>query len=406
MNRGRLGLIIVGIAIWLLAGIDTAGALEWKPTYMQEFNGTTLPTDWNIRQSQNHLGTHQSFNENGLSVDGGNLVITTTRHCVSSDTERLDASNVSENPCPAGKITKYLSGRLMSNKIVDGARPFRVEIRAKVEWNGLKGTRPSLWMRNNQEFSTCTTTAGANLPYGELDILEWYSKMPAYTWSTSHITCFHSDTLNSWKTRNFGHRLENRANRRSASLANEWHTWAVEYDGEKVSYYVDGELVVVDHYVSSDTNRVNTTNPAVLDDKGRVSSTMPNEDFSKLGVDNELIKKVFNDKWYVILNDYVESKPGLDPPSLAERFPAQRFLIDYVRMYEGVQPVVPPVAPTRPTQPRRGGGAGGSVSGAAAAGQRRQSDRLADTGENRRTTSFAGMLLFVGGWLALRKLQN
>ncbi len=395
MNRGKLIGLVIGAFLLSLLYTNTVGAVTWKPTYAQEFNSTSIPTDWNIRQVKNHLSTHMSFNENGLSVKDGNLVIKTTRHCVSNRSEKLDASNASEYPCPAGKITQYLSGRLMSDKIVDGSKPFRVEIRAKVNWNGLKGTRPSLWMRNSEDLATCARNSAANSPYGELDILEWYSHMPEYTWSASHVTCFHSRELNTWRTRTLNYRLENRVNRRAVSLADDWHTWAVEYDGRAVRYYVDNEPVGVSHYRTSDTNVVKVVNPStkMIDEKGRTPSSMTSGEISKLGV-GELAQKVFNDKWYIILNDYVESKANLNPPSPTKRFPVQTFLIDYVRVYgEGnATTAISAVAPKTSGHYTPSAKESAASNSQASVGLNQQNeqpkstagdaDRLADTGEN------------------------
>ena len=47
-------------------------------------------------------------------------------------------ANATTGVCPAGKVTQYSSGRLESGKLVDASKPFRAEIRAKMNWNRLQ----------------------------------------------------------------------------------------------------------------------------------------------------------------------------------------------------------------------------------------------------------------------------
>ena len=97
---------------------------------------------------------------------------------------------------------------------------------------------------------------------------------------------------------------------------------------------MDGELVPVHRYRSSDRNVVNVIDSKRFDEHGRYPSTMPDEDHSKLGISPELLRKVFqDDKWHFVLNDYAEWESELDPPSTREPFPIQTTQIDYVRLY-------------------------------------------------------------------------
>lgn len=411
--RGRYlagGVALAGVLFLALTHIQSNAvhANQWKQTYSEEFTGSTLPSDWRVlRQNTDNLGKdHLAYNERSVDlVDGDFLQITTQRHCVANTAEPLTDATVSEDPCPAGMLTRYLSGRVESPKVVDGSQPFRAEIRAKINWNGVKGTRPALWMRNGVSLANCQNNTQANDPYGELDILEWYSHMPAYTWSTSHITCYHSSETNGWRTRSLGHSQEQRLGSPSspAPLAGDWHVWAVEYDGQTVKYFVDDKPVLVYNYRASDTDRGNTARTAA-------------EPFSRLNVDQSIVKQAFADNWYFILNDYVEWKPENRPPAPTERFAKQTFLIDYVRLYQqgGADQNQPPTNPptTTPQPPQDGGAganAGASVESPTAEAPNHSQPRgrssgiggwLADTGDKLITYMAAGVAsVVVAGWL-------
>jgi len=237
-------------------------------------------------------------------------------------------------------MTRYLSGRVTNKtKVVDGTKPFRAEIRAKFNWNGKNGTRPSLWMVNGNSLQNCHHNPNANDPYGELDIIEWYSYTPAYTWSSTHATCYHhgvsGNWKNGWRTRRIIHSNEHKAGSKSGSLAYEWHTWAVEYDGETVKYFIDDKPITAYNYHASPTNHKDI-------------ERTPSVKLTTLA-DKELIKQTFDAGWRFILNDYVEKDEEQKPISPSDTFPKQTMLIDYVRVFQrgaGTQPAEVPAAGT------------------------------------------------------------
>jgi len=139
-----------------------------------------------------------------------------------------------------------------------------------------------------------------------------------------------------WRTRVFAHRLEQHINRQATPLDGDWHVWAIEFDGQKVRYYLDGKLIPVSHYTVDDNTTVDVIDRSRTDESGGYPSTMPDEDFAKLNVNRQMLDQVFRAKgpWYFILNDYAEWEDKLDPPRPTDPFPVQTTLIDYVRLYQ------------------------------------------------------------------------
>lgn len=315
---------------------DASG--QWKSVKCWEFKDRNIPSGWQSKKAINHLNSHLSYLQNNVSlVDDDYVRITTRRHCVNRIGDPLTDANATTGVCSAGKITQYSSGRLESNKLVDASKPFRAEIRARMNWNRLQGMRTALWMQKQQNDvdTPICKNPGGSAPYGSLLILEWFSSTPSYAWPATNISCYYSQVNHEWTPRGFTHRLENIVGGQSKSLTHEWHVWTIEFDGTKVRYYMDGRMIPVVHYRIKDAQRISVVDNTRYDQYGNYLSTMPDEDFSKLNAPSSLIKQGFeNDKWHFIFNDYVEWEPGLNPPSEHSPFPVQTTEIDYVRLYQ------------------------------------------------------------------------
>ena len=314
---------------------DASG--QWKSVKCWEFKDRNIPSDWVSKRIINHLGSHLTYLPSSISLDGDHAILTTRRHCVNRKGDPLTDANATTGVCPAGKVTQYSSGRLESNKLVDASKPFRAEIRARMNWNRLQGMRTALWMQKQQNDvdTPICKNPGGSAPYGSLLILEWFSSTPSYAWPATNISCYYSQVNHEWTPRGFTHRLENIVGGHTTSLTHEWHVWAIEFDGTKVRYYMDGRLIPVVHYRIKDAQRISVVDNTRYDQYGNYLSTMPDEDFSKLNIPSALVKQGFeNDKWHFIFNDYVEWEPGLNPPSENSPFPVQTTEIDYVRLYQ------------------------------------------------------------------------
>ena len=315
---------------------DASG--QWKSVKCWEFKDRNIPSGWQSKKAINHLNSYLSYLPNNVSlVDGDYVRITTRRHCVNRIGDPLTDANATTGVCAAGKITQYSSGRLESNKLVDASKPFRAEIRARMNWNRLQGMRTALWMQKQQNDvdTPICKNPGGSAPYGSLLILEWFSSTPSYAWPATNISCYYSQVNHEWTPRGFTHRLENIVGGQSKSLTHEWHVWTIEFDGTKVRYYMDGRLIPVVHYRIKDAQRISVVDKTRYDQYGNYLSTMPDEDFSKLNIPSALVKQGFeNDRWHFIINDYVEWESGLNPPSEHSPFPVQTTEIDYVRLYQ------------------------------------------------------------------------
>ncbi|WP_225748333.1 hypothetical protein [Eikenella sp. Marseille-P7795] len=162
-----------------------------------EFKESTVPQDWEVKNIPNHLGGHLSYLRGNVEfVENDYVKITTRRHCVRQQGDSLTTTNATTGPCAANQVAQYASGRFESKPIVDASKPFRAEIRARINWNGSQGMRTALWMRNSENLQNCARNPAANDPYGELDIVEWYSSAREYAWSSSHALCYYSPQKN------------------------------------------------------------------------------------------------------------------------------------------------------------------------------------------------------------------
>ncbi|OAM27114.1 hypothetical protein A7P95_06905 [Eikenella longinqua] len=130
--------------------------------------------------------------------------------------------------------------------------------------------------------------------------------------------------------------MEYRLNKQATPIDGAWHVWAVEFDGQKVRYFLDGKLIPVATYRANDNTRVSVINEHDTDADGGYPSTMPDEDYTKLNITKEMLRQTFVEKgpWYFIINDYAEWEEQLKPPKPTDPFPIQTTLIDYVRLYQ------------------------------------------------------------------------
>lgn len=180
-----------------------------------------------------------------------------------------------------GKVKEYTSARLNSKYAFTYGK---IEVRAKLP-KGV-GTWPAIWMLN-----TNINEDGAywdNLGYGttiwpecgEIDILEHWGKKQGQIQSAVH-------TFNS-----YGSKVANLGRQKIKGASNEFHTYTVEWDKEKIVFSVDGKI----HF---------TYNPPIKN-----KYTWP-----------------FDANYYILLNIAIE--PDIDP-----EFKQSAMVIDYVRVYQ------------------------------------------------------------------------
>ncbi|MBM3209759.1 glycoside hydrolase family 16 protein [Candidatus Saccharibacteria bacterium] len=296
-----LGSIIASVSFITLHPTVSQSASQYSLVWSDEFNGSSVDSSkWTVvnqtrSTESHHQGRYQTAN---VTVRDGNAQIITKRHCVTGS-ELPSASNQSTAPCPNGTTTRYSSGQIKTDYNWQSGK---MEIRAKLPKTDVSGLWSGYWLRNQSPW--CTPT------YGEIDILEWYSdpKSTNASTATTHVVC-QNDKLKS----------RQHVKKVNGSLADTWHTWGVEWNAEKVTYYLDGEIVG-----SITSHRPN--------DSDQNSDTYSDYD----GVTKEQFTRIMNEPWQLRINTqvYPENDQWHEAPNNSRDFAPQTFLVDYVRVYK------------------------------------------------------------------------
>jgi beta-glucanase (GH16 family) len=234
----------------------------WKLIWQDEFDGSALNLkNWTFDTGAGGWGNGEAeFYTNrpeNVRVEGGNLVIEARQ-------EKYQGSY-------------YTSTRLKSQ----GLQTFqygRVEARMKVPAG--VGLWPAFWMLGSN-FN------GSNWPdCGEIDIMEYVGKEPDLILGTMHGPGYSGAAgLTKW-------------NRQKYNIADDYHTYAIEWEQDQISWFYDG--VKYSTYTRADVGSIR--------------------------------KWVFDQPFFIILNLAVGGNLA-GPVGLKTVFPAQ-FLVDYVRVYQ------------------------------------------------------------------------
>lgn len=185
-----------------LALADTPG---WTQVWSDEFDGSSVnTTNWrNLNWNTPHNNERQAYVPSQATVADGMLTITAT------------------NQPSGGK--QYRSARLESNYANQYGR---WEIRAKLP--STKGTWPAIWLLPNVTQYPWPTQ-------GEIDILENRGTQPNLT-----SAAFHFDPPGG---NNHDYRFDENTTARFGQPVNyhdSFHTYAVEWDADKLRYFIDG----------------------------------------------------------------------------------------------------------------------------------------------------------------------
>lgn len=289
---------------------------EGTVTYKEEFD--TLDTEkWSTIRHNIEDSTPGIESKDNVSVENGNLVIKTHRHCVSGD-EIPNKDNISENPCGVGKTTRYTTGRIENTTSLDGNASYRVDIRAKVESNGTTGTQPALWLQRNNT-SYCQKKDWDSL--GEIDIFESFKGDERRTHSGAILSC-DGEGPEGKERKTFTKGTQ--AELYKDGVLNEWHTWSVIYDkqNETFEFLLDEKPVPISKFWYTRNKKVDS------------SSTGSKIDINKdYGLTEEQKREILDHTYRIILNDSVK----INDSNLLkdnENFPEQRFLVDSVVVRE------------------------------------------------------------------------
>lgn len=254
---------------------QTAGpanpAGTWVLSWSDEFNGANGsapdPSKWAFDLGgggwgNGELQTYTSRSQN-VSIQGGNLVITAAK-------ETFTGTD--------GISRDYTSARLKTQGLFSQSSG-KFEARIKIPFG--QGLWPAFWLLGNDIGTNGWPTCG------EIDIMENVGSEPATVHGTIHGPGYSGGTgISASKTLATG------------KYADDFHVYAVEWEGPQIRFYVDGSLYA-------------TRTTADLPNNGSVW--------------------VFDHPFFIILNVAVGGTwPGA--PNGSTVFP-QQMLVDYVRVY-------------------------------------------------------------------------
>lgn len=266
--------------------------------WAEEFDGTSLdPTQWSVLTgSENH--SQSNYIQGAVRVQDGALAIRTRRHCVSGS-EALTDANVSRAPCPAGRTTRYSSGKVQTPHQFESGR---LEIRAKLPAAQV-GVTPAIWMRN--EASWCAPA------YGGLDVMKWQGGDPTRSWAATQATCVGGTPPVVGHPTNHG-----------TDLSADWHVWSVRFGPEGVQFELDGQVL---HSSGGDAD----------------TSLDTAADFP--GLAEGAFAAVMEQLWQLRFTTEVRQAGDANaPPNPSAPFPESVLLVDSVRYYVEEPTATPP----------------------------------------------------------------
>jgi beta-glucanase (GH16 family) len=269
---------VFGVALALVLA-SSAAAQEWKLVWSDEFDGAGLPDPqkWDYEQGFVRNGEAQLYTANrkeNARVEDGCLVIE-GRH------ERLANPDYDPN-AKRGPATRAFADYTAASVITKAKASWtygRVEVRAKLPAG--RGVWPAIWMlgENIDEvgWPAC----------GEIDIMEFVGKEPDHIFGTVH-----------WREpgRDHASKGEKLVTPHPSAA---FHTYAIEWDADRIDFYFDENK-----YLSY---------PTRLADKAKGGNP-------------------FRKPHHLLINFAIGGSWG-GPTIDAAVFP-QRYLIDYVRIYQ------------------------------------------------------------------------
>lgn len=246
--------------------------LKWK----DEFDSVSLNSaDWNVETHEkgwvnNELQEYVNSNKN-IYLENGNLVIKPVREKIGDDE--------SGNP-----VYKYTSGRVNTQ----GKHDFTYglfETRVKVPTG--KGYLPAFWMMPTNE-----NLYGQWPRCGEIDIMEVMGQETNKLYGTLHYGNPHSQKQETYTAKN-------------GDFASDYHTYAVEWEPGKITWYVDG----VKYHEANDWYSTTV---------GQGTAAYP---------------APFDQPFYMILNLAIGGS-WVGYPDETTTYDDQAFVIDYVKAYQ------------------------------------------------------------------------
>lgn len=273
MNR----VLLVLILSLLLA--HSSAAREWRLVWSDEFDYTGLPnkSKWDYEHGfvrNRELQYYTRARRENAWVADGVLTITARKERLANPRYRPDSPDWRR----ARQFAEYSSAAIITRH-KSNWKYGRIEVRAKLPKG--KGMWPAIWMlganRDETGWPGC----------GEIDIMEFIGKDPDTIYGTVHFRM-------NGKHRSDGGRIDDRA------PSDDFHVYAIEWDAKQIEFFFDDKCY---HNFEIDQAGVGPENP-------------------------------FRQPYYLLINLALGGSWG---GPVDDEFLPQEYLIDYVRVHEGVE---------------------------------------------------------------------
>ena len=320
-NPIRNALIGLMATATIFSGAATAHAAPHTAPGNEVYHETfdNLSDEWFV---YNNTGSYHEYISNAVKAENGNLVITSQRHCLDEGEERSD-KNASVKPCGLGKKTDYSSGRVENRGKIDGTKSYRMDIRAKIDGNGLTNNQPALWIRNDNAHYCQKESTG---PLGEFDLLENWGE-PNRTHSGVFLGCYRGAEESSGKEKGLFRVTQAEFNQPDMPVLGDWHVWSIIYDkqGKTIEYLFDGKPVPKDVFWDTKFPKSKAINL-----KGTGSKIDLTDKNYKLT--EEQLNEILDQPYTIILNDHIRT--GKNAPDDKKDYPKQTLYVDDIKIVQ------------------------------------------------------------------------
>jgi len=237
---------------------------HWKLDWEDQFNNLNT-NRWIIMHNGKHGDEPQLYRENQVWVSNGNLVIEVNNTKVNCPDPAPWPPSGSCGKCVSGKEYNYRSGWVETTSAYNTQFGY-IEARIKLPWrreNGKSwGFFPAFWTWQGE---------GAQYNEAEIDIFEMFGgeyKQPNTLntcvhrcYPSSDPTCINGDMSRSHTLSNFDY--------------TNWHTYAIEWNANRIIWYVDGKAIraLVNHNIVDPVRII--LNLAIQEEKKYLPPTSP-----------------------------------------------------------------------------------------------------------------------------------
>jgi beta-glucanase (GH16 family) len=271
---------ILGVIIMAASVFNSNAADDWKLVWSDEFDKDGLPdkTKWTYEVGFVRNEEKQYYTESrpeNARVENGMLVIEGRREKFQNPKFKAGSGKWQENR----EFAEYTAASITTQNKFD-VKYGRIELRAKLPQG--TGIWPAIWMLG-------TNISKIGWPRcGEIDIMEFVGFEPNHVYATLHYS---RDRKNAGK----GNKIV------TEKPSDDFHIYAVEWNSEKMDFYFDDKIY---HTFKLDDATEEGYNP-------------------------------FRDPQYLLINLAIGGSWG---GKVDDSIFPQKYLIDYVRVYQGMDP--------------------------------------------------------------------